>query len=101
MQSTRERQKSYRILKRNQMEFSSWGLNLMLRSSGLGKGWRSVSIRCQGYIGDFVLGCLAKDLVALYPGIPEGQAIQTVITHNAAYQADDLDAYDSDCDELN
>nr|GEX75246.1 retrovirus-related Pol polyprotein from transposon TNT 1-94 [Tanacetum cinerariifolium] len=34
-------------------------------------------------------------------GIPKGQAIQTVITHNAAYQADDLDAYDSDCDELN
>ncbi|GKC88447.1 retrovirus-related pol polyprotein from transposon TNT 1-94 [Tanacetum coccineum] len=25
----------------------------------------------------------------------------TVITHNVAYQADDLDAYDSDCDELN
>ncbi|GJU78888.1 retrovirus-related pol polyprotein from transposon TNT 1-94 [Tanacetum coccineum] len=25
----------------------------------------------------------------------------SVITHNAAYQADDLDAYDSDCDELN
>nr|GEU50290.1 retrovirus-related Pol polyprotein from transposon TNT 1-94 [Tanacetum cinerariifolium] len=25
----------------------------------------------------------------------------TVITHNGAYQADDLDAYDSDCDELN
>ncbi|GKF30952.1 hypothetical protein Tco_0100750, partial [Tanacetum coccineum] len=24
-----------------------------------------------------------------------------VIIHNAAYQADDLDAYDSDCDELN
>ncbi|GJS85348.1 hypothetical protein Tco_0751889 [Tanacetum coccineum] len=35
------------------------------------------------------------------PGIPEGQATQTVITHNAAYLADDLDAYDSDCDELN
>ncbi|GJR16340.1 retrovirus-related pol polyprotein from transposon TNT 1-94 [Tanacetum coccineum] len=33
--------------------------------------------------------------------IPEGQATQTVITHNAAYQADDLDAYDSDCDEFN
>ncbi|GJR85532.1 hypothetical protein Tco_0209543 [Tanacetum coccineum] len=27
---------------------------------------RSVSIRCQGYIGDFVLGCHAKDMVALY-----------------------------------
>nr|GEV14507.1 integrase, catalytic region, zinc finger, CCHC-type, peptidase aspartic, catalytic [Tanacetum cinerariifolium] len=35
------------------------------------------------------------------PRIPEGQATQTVITHNAAYQADDLDAYDSDCDEIN
>ncbi|GJS52994.1 hypothetical protein Tco_0626356, partial [Tanacetum coccineum] len=35
------------------------------------------------------------------PGTAEGQATQTVITHNAAYQADDLDAYDSDCDEFN
>ncbi|GJR87146.1 retrovirus-related pol polyprotein from transposon TNT 1-94 [Tanacetum coccineum] len=34
-------------------------------------------------------------------GIPEPQATQTVITYNAASQADDLDAYDSDCDELN
>ncbi|GKB56348.1 retrovirus-related pol polyprotein from transposon TNT 1-94 [Tanacetum coccineum] len=31
----------------------------------------------------------------------QAQSTQTVITHNAAYQADDLDAYDSDCDELN
>ncbi|GJX05700.1 hypothetical protein Tco_0191616 [Tanacetum coccineum] len=35
------------------------------------------------------------------PGTGEGQATQTVITHNAAYQADNLDAYDSDCNELN
>ncbi|GJX13234.1 retrovirus-related pol polyprotein from transposon TNT 1-94 [Tanacetum coccineum] len=35
------------------------------------------------------------------PGIAEGQATQTVSTHNAAYQADDSDAYDSDYDELN
>ncbi|GJS78403.1 hypothetical protein Tco_0728284 [Tanacetum coccineum] len=35
------------------------------------------------------------------PGILEGQATQTVITYNTAYQADDLDAYDSDYDELN
>ncbi|GJX18435.1 retrovirus-related pol polyprotein from transposon TNT 1-94, partial [Tanacetum coccineum] len=35
------------------------------------------------------------------PGIAKGQATQTVITHNAAYQADDLDAYDFDCDALN
>nr|GEV20351.1 hypothetical protein [Tanacetum cinerariifolium] len=34
-------------------------------------------------------------------GITEAQPTQTVITHNAAYQANDLDAYDSDCDEIN
>nr|GEX89375.1 hypothetical protein [Tanacetum cinerariifolium] len=31
----------------------------------------------------------------------EAQTTQTVITNNAAYQADDLDAYDYDCDEIN
>ncbi|GJR38962.1 reverse transcriptase domain-containing protein [Tanacetum coccineum] len=34
-------------------------------------------------------------------GIAEGQATQTIITYNAAYQANDLDAYDSDCDKFN
>ncbi|GJY65026.1 hypothetical protein Tco_0466486 [Tanacetum coccineum] len=34
-------------------------------------------------------------------GTTKGQATQTIITYNAAYQADDLDAYDSHCDELN
>ncbi|GKE12021.1 retrovirus-related pol polyprotein from transposon TNT 1-94 [Tanacetum coccineum] len=34
-------------------------------------------------------------------GLPDTQTSQTVITHNAAYQADDLDAYDSDYDGLN
>nr|GFB88768.1 hypothetical protein [Tanacetum cinerariifolium] len=35
------------------------------------------------------------------PGIAESLSNQTVVTTNAAYQADDLDAYDSDYDELN
>nr|GFC80359.1 hypothetical protein [Tanacetum cinerariifolium] len=35
------------------------------------------------------------------PGMVESSSIQNVIITNAAYQADDLDAYDSDCDELN
>nr|GEX59562.1 hypothetical protein [Tanacetum cinerariifolium] len=35
------------------------------------------------------------------PGTTESSSNQTVITNNAAYQADDLDAYDSKCDELN
>nr|GEX60801.1 hypothetical protein [Tanacetum cinerariifolium] len=34
-------------------------------------------------------------------GIAETSSTQYVVTNNAAYQADDLDAYDSDCDELN
>nr|GEX40481.1 hypothetical protein [Tanacetum cinerariifolium] len=34
------------------------------------------------------------------PGIEETQSTQYVVTNNAAYQADDLDAYDSDCDEI-
>nr|GEY59367.1 hypothetical protein [Tanacetum cinerariifolium] len=35
------------------------------------------------------------------PRTTESSSNQNVITTNAAYQADDLDAYDSDCDELN
>ncbi|GKE24350.1 hypothetical protein Tco_1435862, partial [Tanacetum coccineum] len=34
------------------------------------------------------------------PGVAEGLVTQTVIIHNAAYQADDLDAYDSDYDDF-
>ncbi|GKF44989.1 hypothetical protein Tco_0131541 [Tanacetum coccineum] len=36
----------------------------------------------------------------LHPSIAEGPVTQTVITNNATYQADDLDAYDSDCDDI-
>nr|GEY70216.1 Gag-Pol polyprotein [Tanacetum cinerariifolium] len=35
------------------------------------------------------------------PGTTESSSNKNVITTNAAYQTDDLDAYDSDCDELN
>nr|GEU54456.1 hypothetical protein [Tanacetum cinerariifolium] len=35
------------------------------------------------------------------PRIAEALSTQYVVTNNAAYQADDLDAYDSDCDEIN
>nr|GEV07557.1 hypothetical protein [Tanacetum cinerariifolium] len=34
------------------------------------------------------------------PSIVEGLVTQSVITHNAAYQLNDLDAYDYDCDEI-
>nr|GEU32465.1 hypothetical protein [Tanacetum cinerariifolium] len=35
------------------------------------------------------------------PGIAETSSTQYAVTNNIAYQDDDLDAYDSDCDELN
>ncbi|GKC45942.1 retrovirus-related pol polyprotein from transposon TNT 1-94 [Tanacetum coccineum] len=34
------------------------------------------------------------------PGIPDGQAAQTNIPNTAAFQTEDLDAYDSDCDDV-
>nr|GEW77525.1 hypothetical protein [Tanacetum cinerariifolium] len=34
------------------------------------------------------------------PGVPDGQAVQTIIPNNAAFQTEDLDTYDSDCDDL-
>nr|GEX25553.1 hypothetical protein [Tanacetum cinerariifolium] len=35
------------------------------------------------------------------PGIAETSSTQYAVTNSAAYQDDDLDAYDSDCDKLN
>nr|GEZ48928.1 hypothetical protein [Tanacetum cinerariifolium] len=35
------------------------------------------------------------------PSTPESSSNQIVVTNNAAYQADDLDAYDSECNEIN
>ncbi|GJS30114.1 hypothetical protein Tco_0490734 [Tanacetum coccineum] len=34
------------------------------------------------------------------PRIPDGQAAQTTIPNNDAFQTEDLDAYDSDCDDV-
>ncbi|GJY64578.1 hypothetical protein Tco_0466038 [Tanacetum coccineum] len=34
------------------------------------------------------------------PGVPNGQAVRTIILNNAAFQTEDLDTYDSDCDNI-
>nr|GEW85706.1 hypothetical protein [Tanacetum cinerariifolium] len=34
------------------------------------------------------------------PGVPDGQDVQTIIPNNAAFQTEDLDTHDSDCDDL-
>nr|GEU39285.1 hypothetical protein [Tanacetum cinerariifolium] len=61
-------------------------------ASGSNSG-KQRAVICYNYKG--------KDTCPNNLGILEGQAPQTVITHNATYQADDLDAYESDYDELN
>ncbi|GJW90502.1 hypothetical protein Tco_0168055 [Tanacetum coccineum] len=33
-------------------------------------------------------------------GVPNGQTVQTIIPNNAAFQTEDLDSYDSDCDDV-
>ncbi|GJU41896.1 hypothetical protein Tco_1194853 [Tanacetum coccineum] len=35
-----------------------------------------------------------------YPGVSDGQAVQTIIPNTAAFQTGDLDTYDSDCDDI-
>ncbi|GJW95249.1 integrase, catalytic region, zinc finger, CCHC-type containing protein [Tanacetum coccineum] len=34
------------------------------------------------------------------PRVPDGQAAQTIIPNNAAFQIEDLDTYDSECDDI-
>nr|GEV92452.1 copia protein [Tanacetum cinerariifolium] len=58
-----------------------------------GKQWVIVCYKCKGE------GRRSEFLAN--PGTTETSSNQYVVTNNAAYQADDLDAYDSDCDELN
>ncbi|GKG43033.1 hypothetical protein Tco_0479717, partial [Tanacetum coccineum] len=35
-----------------------------------------------------------------YPSIPDGKATQTTILNTVAFQTEDLDAYDFDCDDV-
>nr|GFA15032.1 hypothetical protein [Tanacetum cinerariifolium] len=64
-------------------------------SAGSSRPFKSGSGRAPGKQREEELEFLAD------PGIAESSSNQTVVTNNAAYQADDLDAYDSDCDEIN
>nr|GEV65834.1 hypothetical protein [Tanacetum cinerariifolium] len=36
----------------------------------------------------------------LNPGVPDGQAVQIIIPKNAAFQTEDHDTYDSNCDDI-
>nr|GEX88699.1 hypothetical protein [Tanacetum cinerariifolium] len=53
------------------------------------------------YLGQHEFHANEVRLMHEHPWIAEAQTTQNVITHNTTYQVDDLDAYDSDCDEIN
>ncbi|GJY26748.1 hypothetical protein Tco_0401474 [Tanacetum coccineum] len=48
----------------------------MSASVALSRGKWSIGTRCQGYIGDFVLGCLAKDLDVICFGKSSDEEIE-------------------------
>nr|GEZ59027.1 hypothetical protein [Tanacetum cinerariifolium] len=50
---------------------------------------------CNKFKGDKV-----KVILVLDPGVPDVQAVQTIILNNVAFQIEDLDGYDSDCDDI-
>nr|GFA18393.1 hypothetical protein [Tanacetum cinerariifolium] len=78
---------------------------LNLRGNGMIRGLRTLRFKDKVFLVQAQANgqILHEEELAFLadPGLVKGQATQTVITHNAAYQVDDLDAYDSDCDKLN
>nr|GEW30887.1 hypothetical protein [Tanacetum cinerariifolium] len=64
---------------------------------------RSLRIRCSWFKLKLVRQVLQEEELEILadPGIVETSSTQYAVTNNAAYQDDDLDAYDSDSDELN
>ncbi|GJW02262.1 hypothetical protein Tco_1561118 [Tanacetum coccineum] len=62
---------------------SSWEKVLLVKAQGNGKVLNKEELK---FLAD--------------PGIAKGPVTESVITHNAAYQADDLDAYNSNCDDI-
>ncbi|GJQ94271.1 hypothetical protein Tco_0005410 [Tanacetum coccineum] len=50
-------------------------------------------------VGDLVMVDLCYNF-SMDPGIPDGKATQTTIPNTTAFQNEDLDAYDSDCDDV-
>ncbi|GKA21703.1 hypothetical protein Tco_0701692 [Tanacetum coccineum] len=83
-------------------------MSFLVNTAGLG-GWNSSQhrvVKCFNYQGEVEAQGMGKVLseeeleFLINPGILEGPVTQSVVTQNAAYQADDLDAYDSDCDDI-
>ncbi|GKC03595.1 hypothetical protein Tco_0995205, partial [Tanacetum coccineum] len=78
-------------------------------SDGNNAGGQARVVKCYNCQGIAVLAqaqelghVLDEEQLAFFadPGIPDGQAAQTTIPNNVAFQTEDLDAYDSDCDDV-
>ncbi|GJZ76624.1 hypothetical protein Tco_0641296, partial [Tanacetum coccineum] len=65
------------------------------RRNSFAAGSSGIKSTGQRVLNEEELGFLAD------PSVAEGPVTQSVITQNAGYQADNLDEYDTDCDELN
>nr|GEU73749.1 hypothetical protein [Tanacetum cinerariifolium] len=71
----------------------------VVRNNAVGQG---KVIKCYNYQAQKNGQILDEEQLAFLadPRIPNGQAAQITILQNAAFQTKDLDAYDSDCDDL-
>nr|GEW17592.1 integrase, catalytic region, zinc finger, CCHC-type, peptidase aspartic, catalytic [Tanacetum cinerariifolium] len=77
---------------RQGQSYSSTGHKVMLLVM-----WETMQPDRQGLIN----ATTVKQLVFLAdPGVLDGQAVQSIIPNNASFQTEDLDTYDSDCDNI-
>ncbi|GKB42337.1 integrase, catalytic region, zinc finger, CCHC-type containing protein [Tanacetum coccineum] len=88
---------------RQGQSYSGIGYKINATSSGGNNASREARVvKCYNCQGE---GHMARqDEVQLAfladPGVLDGQAVQTIILNNAAFQTEDLNTYDSDCDGI-
>ncbi|GJS49931.1 hypothetical protein Tco_0600052 [Tanacetum coccineum] len=72
------------------------------RSEGNNAGGQARVVKCYHFQGEGHIARQYEEQLAFlaYPDIPDGQATQTTIPNNVAFQSEDLDAYDSECDDV-
>nr|GEW09491.1 integrase, catalytic region, zinc finger, CCHC-type, peptidase aspartic, catalytic [Tanacetum cinerariifolium] len=96
------------LQRRQGQSYSGTGYKSNATSSGENKASRQTRVvKCYNYQALLAEAQEAgqildeKQLVFLAdPGVPDGQVVQTIIPNNAAFQTEDLDTYDSDCNDI-
>nr|GEW93751.1 hypothetical protein [Tanacetum cinerariifolium] len=90
---------------RQRQSYSSTGYKSNTTSSeGKNASGQATVVKCYNYQGEGHMNrqCTQpKELAFLAdPGVSDGQAAQKIIPNNASFQTEDLDTYDSDCDDI-